>query len=80
MSNKNSNTCIQKALDDESLFVLMARDVTAPLVILEWIKLNLGKQPEEKLMEAFNLAMEMHRTCQSIQLRSKMADVEKNAG
>ena len=61
MAYWRNEPCIEKAFDDEMLFVLMGRDETAPLVVLEWIKLNIGKQPEYKLLEAFEAAMEMHR-------------------
>lgn len=62
MSYKQNDPCIQKAYEDEMLFVLMARDPFAPLAILEWIKLSLATQSEEKLREAFNCLMEMKRT------------------
>ena len=80
MGYKKTDSCLEKAFDDEMLFVLMTRDQTAPAVIMEWIKLNIGKQPVEKLTEAFNCAIEMHKNIASIELRRKMADVEKNAG
>lgn len=57
-----TDECWAKAFDDEMLFILMARDFTAPEVVIEWIKLNLHKQPPEKLKEAFECAMEMVRT------------------
>ena len=59
MGYKKDDPCIQKAFDDERLFVLMTRDETAPEVVMEWIKLNIHKQPEAKLREAFDCAMEM---------------------
>lgn len=62
MSYKKIDPCIEKDFDDEMLFVLMARDNTAPLVILEWIKLNLYTQPPAKLKEALARALEMIRT------------------
>lgn len=61
MGYKGSDKCLNKAKEDEMLFVLMARDETAPITILEWIKLNLHKQPEDKLREAFDCAMTMIR-------------------
>lgn len=59
MGYKNSDPCLQKAFDDERLFILMTRDETAPEVVLEWIKLNIHNQSELKLREAFEAAMEM---------------------
>lgn len=56
---KNNDPCLENAFEDEMLFILMTRDETAPAVIMEWIKLNLDKQPLEKLKEAFDCAMEM---------------------
>lgn len=61
MGYKKDDPCIQKAFDDKRLFVLMTRDETAPEVVIEWIKLNIHKQPEAKLREAFDCAMEMRR-------------------
>lgn len=59
MGYKNSDPCLQKAFDDEQLFVLMTRDRTSPQVVLEWIKLNIETQPDEKLREAFECALQM---------------------
>lgn len=61
MGYKKNDKCIQKAFDDERLFVLMTRDATAPRLVIEWIKENLDKQPEAKLREAFECALEMQR-------------------
>ncbi len=61
-----TDKCWAKAFDDEMLFILMARDHTSPMVIMEWIKLNLHKQPPEKLREAFESALEMVRTTEQI--------------
>ena len=62
MGYKDDDKCIQKAYYDERLFVLMARDPSAPAAIIEWIKNNIGVQPREKLQEAFDAALEMHET------------------
>jgi len=62
MGYKATDKCIANARQDERLFVLMARDITAPSVVVEWIKQNLGVQPPEKLHEALDVAMEMQRT------------------
>lgn len=61
MGYKANDPCIQKAFDDERLFVLMARDVTSPKVVCEWIKENIDIQPKEKLFEALECAIEMSR-------------------
>jgi len=59
MATKQNNKYINKATDDEELFILMGRDSTAPEVVLEWIKLNFRKQPVEKLREAFETAINL---------------------
>lgn len=73
MGYKNSDPCIQKALDHERLFVLMTRDETAPLAVLDWIKYNLHKQPVEKLREAFECALEMAQTHKAIRVELRDA-------
>lgn len=62
MSYKDQDKCIAKAYPDEMLFVLMARDSTAPDVIDFWIILNRTKQPAEKLAEARACAQTMRET------------------
>ncbi len=51
--------CLGKAGDNEMLFILRAQDITSPLVVLEWIKLNFNTCPSHKLREAFECALEM---------------------
>ena len=53
--------CLNKAADDEMLFVLRAQDRTAPHVVLHWISKNFQTAPEEKLREAFECALEMEK-------------------
>ena len=67
MGYKKDDPCLKKAFDTERLFVLMTRDITAPLTVLEWIKMNIELQPEEKLREAFDCAMQMKRECSMFQ-------------
>lgn len=59
MGYKTTDPCIKKAMDDERLFVLMARDGVAPEVICEWIKQSIRIQPRDKLIEALDAAIEM---------------------
>lgn len=61
--------CLNKAADDEMLFVLRAQDITAPKVILNWIEQNFHTCSEEKLREAFECAIEMKKF-----KRTKVAD------
>lgn len=52
---------LAKAKDDEMLFILRAQDITAPMAILEWMKINFNSLPEAKLREAFECIMEMKK-------------------
>lgn len=51
--NPGEFDCYDKALSDEPIFVLLARDPTAPLCILKWIGHNVDTISDEKLKEAF---------------------------
>jgi hypothetical protein len=62
MGYKKTDKCIEKAYDDERLFVLMARDPQAPEVIIKWIAHSLGNQPDAKIREALECAIEMQNT------------------
>jgi hypothetical protein len=55
---KLNNPCLQKAADDEPIFVLRASDKSAPQVIGYWIQLNLTAS-NEKLRDAVDVAKEM---------------------
>ncbi len=59
MSNKHTSQCLQKAGDEEPIFVLRAKDPTAPSTIRKWVADNEGIQPAEKLKQALELALEM---------------------
>lgn len=73
MGYKNTDPCIQKAFDDERLFVLMTRDGSSPQVVGEWIKLNIGIQPREKLIEALDCAIEMwQRTGEMVERKNQL--------
>lgn len=69
MRYKDTNKFINKAYPDEALFVLMARDKTAPQIILDWVKANLFNQPSKKLQEAIAVAFEMMETQEAISAR-----------
>lgn len=62
MANKTST--LNKADNEEMLFILRAQDVTAPKVILHWITENFETVSESKLYDAFNCALRMreHKT------------------
>lgn len=62
-NTKFTNVCLVKAKEDEPVFVLRAKDPTAPKTIVNWCALNYGIQPEDKLEDAMSIAqdMEMYR-------------------
>ncbi len=72
MAYKNDDWCIKKAFNDEKLFVLMARDITSPQIVGEWIKQNIGIQPRERLIEALDCALEMFASCQEMRNRKNL--------
>jgi len=66
MTTKAEDQHLKKALPDEPIFVLLARDITAPEVVAEWIKKNLALQPAEKLHEALDCAIKMAQENETI--------------
>jgi hypothetical protein len=64
---KQPESCLNRALDGEMLFVLLARDVAAPATIRAWAKerIRLGKNTltDAQIQEALLCAlyMEQHR-------------------
>lgn len=60
---RNPSSCLNKARDDEMLFVLLGRDAAAPAAIYAWIeeRIRLGKnQPNDpQIMEALQCARTM---------------------
>lgn len=60
MATKHTDTCLQKAADDEPIFVLRAKDKLAPIVVRLWAELaELHGCPKPKVMEAHALAVKM---------------------
>ena len=57
--------CLSKALDDEMLFVLLARDPAAPIAIEAWVqaryKLGLNQPGDPKINEALECAYQMRK-------------------
>jgi len=74
MGYKHDDKCIQRAFNDEKLFVLMTRDPSAARLVIEWIKENLTTQPREKLLEALDCALEMANRCNEFIERKTTAD------
>lgn len=60
MATKHTDACLQKAADDEPIFVLRAKDKHAPHVVRLWASLARETGcPGEKLREAQELAQKM---------------------
>lgn len=58
-STKHNSVCLSRAADDEPIFVLRAKDPTAPEIVAAWVERNTGVQPKEKLDGAIDLSVEM---------------------
>lgn len=56
----NPNSCLNRAADDEMIFVLRAKDICAPYAILFWIlsRVSCGKNEEgdEQIKDAQKIA------------------------
>ena len=65
---EDTRSCLNRASDNERLFVLLARDPAAPVAIRAWIaeRIRLGKNTssDEQIREAFECAalMELERS------------------
>lgn len=59
MAYKHNDSCLQKAAEDEPIFVLRGQDASAAKVVIHWIAKNLDTCPDEKLREAFEHALIM---------------------
>jgi hypothetical protein len=62
MATKSTDTCLQKAAEDEPIFVLRAQDRLAPTIVRDWATLarDHGCAPA-KVQEAFRLADQMEQ-------------------
>ena len=60
MATKKTSTTLQKACDDEEIFVLRAQDSSAPRTVILWIADNL-QASDEKLRDAFECALKMRK-------------------
>jgi hypothetical protein len=62
MATKHTDSCLQKAADDEPIFVLRAQDMLAPGLVRQWANQAKFKGcPPEKVLEAYELADRMER-------------------
>lgn len=59
----DSNSCLNKAKNDELLFVLLGRDIAAPVAIHAWVaeRIRLGKNNvnDPQILEALECARKM---------------------
>ena len=59
----NPRSCLNKAKDDEFLFVILSRDLAAPAAIRAWImeRINLGlnKEDDVQILEAREVERKM---------------------
>jgi hypothetical protein len=59
----NPNSCLNRAKDDELVFVLLGRDRAAPAAIRAWVdeRVALGKNDRDdpQIVEALRMAFEM---------------------
>lgn len=61
-ANPAPNDCYAKAAPDEPMFVLLARDPIAPILVTIWAYMRQREQPEsEKPAEAIECADQMMR-------------------
>jgi hypothetical protein len=60
---EHTESCLNKARDDERLFVLLARDPAAPIAIRAWVaeRVRLGKNTpaDDQIVEALDCAQRM---------------------
>jgi hypothetical protein len=59
----DSKSCLNKAYDDEMLFILLGRDIAAPAAIMAWIeeriRLGKNKRSDPQIIEARKCARDM---------------------
>lgn len=58
MATKHDSICLEKAGDDEPIFVLRGQDVTSTATIRFWLKMNPQLSPA-KVSDAFNVIKAM---------------------
>lgn len=63
-------SCFNRALDGEAIFVLLARDITAPETIRFWVRERImqgkNKEDDAQIVEALNCALLMERQYNSL--------------
>ena len=83
-------SCLNRAFEDELIFVLLARDPAAPVAIQAWIEkrieLGLNTRDDPKLTEAQNIAVAMFKeqasvlgsSLQALQWKKESQDARAN--
>lgn len=76
-----TESCLNKAHDDERLFVLLARDPAAPIAIRAWVaaRIQLGKNQstDDQIAQALDCAdrMERERLVETLRPTLPLAEV-----
>lgn len=78
-NSKHNSICLNKAEDDEPIFVLLGRDKSAPEAICKWIGLNIDYQPFSKLVRALDVCEQM-KAWQNKKQNEAYADLEQILG
>lgn len=73
---KHNDKHLEKAFENEPIFVLLARDPVASKVIMEWVKLSLRTQPASKLNQAVNWAKKFTEEQQVYALKAKRKNLQ----
>lgn len=58
-NNPGNYDCYAKAEPDEPMFVLLARDEYAPMLVGLWVAIKAGRMDEKKCLEALQCAQNM---------------------
>ncbi len=75
MANKHTEQCLMNSADDEPVFTLCARDVTAPAAVRDWAaRAAFAGAPPEKTGAAYRIAVEMETWQQANPEKVKVPD------
>lgn len=80
----NPSSCLNRATDDEPLFVLRGKDVTAPDVIRDWCfrRIDAGKNQkgDEQIKQAYALADQMTEYQERLAAIAAQDSIENESG
>jgi hypothetical protein len=72
----NPQSCWNKAMSTERLFVLLARDAAAPFAIREWctrrVEFGLNHPSDEQIREAMDCALAMEQERDGVRAKTKL--------